>query len=117
VLKKAKFDREEKARVKDVLEGWGHGAGSTGVAVGGQEFERGLRKVAQRGVIKLFNAILSASKTAEAQATSHSLSLADQVGVRDKDPKAGKKERDNVLGRGGKGGLTKEGFLDMVRRG
>ena len=32
----------ERARVTDVMEGWGQPGGS-------QEFERGLRKVAQRG--------------------------------------------------------------------
>lgn len=42
-MKRAKVEREEKARVVDVMEGWGHGE------VGAQEFERGLRKVAQRG--------------------------------------------------------------------
>lgn len=103
------------------MEGWGQGD------VGAQEFERGLRKVAQKGgecyasflissftnwvlipVIKLFNAILAASKNTESQ------SLADQAGVREERKT---KERDNVLGRGGKERLTKEGFLDMVRKG
>jgi hypothetical protein len=41
-VKKAKTDRVEKARVVDVMEGWQQPGGS-------QEFERGLRKVAQRG--------------------------------------------------------------------
>jgi hypothetical protein len=41
-VKKAKTDRVERARVTDVMEGWGQPGGS-------QEFERGLRKVAQRG--------------------------------------------------------------------
>jgi hypothetical protein len=41
-VKKAKTERVEKARVKDVMEGWQQPGGS-------QEFERGLRKVAQRG--------------------------------------------------------------------
>lgn len=41
-VKKAKVDRVERARVTDVMEGWGQPGGS-------QEFERGLRKTAQRG--------------------------------------------------------------------
>jgi hypothetical protein len=41
-VKKAKVERVERARVTDVMEGWGQPGGS-------QEFERGLRKVAQRG--------------------------------------------------------------------
>jgi hypothetical protein len=41
-VKKAKVERVEKARVTDVMEGWAQPGGS-------QEFERGLRKVAQRG--------------------------------------------------------------------
>lgn len=41
-MKQAKVERVERARVTDVMEGWGQPGGS-------QEFERGLRKVAQRG--------------------------------------------------------------------
>jgi hypothetical protein len=41
-VKKAKVERVERARVTDVMEGWEQPGGS-------QEFERGLRKVAQRG--------------------------------------------------------------------
>ncbi|KAK8858936.1 hypothetical protein IAR55_003167 [Kwoniella newhampshirensis] len=100
-----KLEKEDKARVKDVIEGWATG--------GGQEFERGLRKVAQRGVIKLFNAILLASKNAEEATTS----LSAQAKLKPDGPK-NKKEKDNILGRGGKEDvLTKETFLDMVRKG
>lgn len=63
-------------------------------------------------VIKLFNAILLAAKSSESAATT----LSAKAGVRDE---AGRrKEKDNLLGRGGKeAGLTKEGFLDLVRKG
>lgn len=61
-------------------------------------------------VIKLFNAILSASKAAEEGQTT-----AEAAGW--KDEKIKRKEKDNILGRGGKEALTKEGFLDMVRKG
>ncbi|WWD17558.1 hypothetical protein CI109_101999 [Kwoniella shandongensis] len=104
-VKVDKLEKEDKARVKDVIEGWAEG--------GGQEFERGLRKVAQRGVIKLFNAILLASKNAEEATTS----LSAQAKLKPDGPK-NKKEKDNILGRGGKEDvLTKETFLDMVRKG
>jgi hypothetical protein len=64
-------------------------------------------------VIKLFNAILAASKSTE---QTQSTSLSAKAGLQEE--KAKRKEKDNVLGRGGKeGGLTKEGFLDLVRKG
>jgi hypothetical protein len=46
IIKVEKQEREDRARVKDVIEGW---SAREGVAAGGQEWERGLRKVAQRG--------------------------------------------------------------------
>jgi len=49
-------DQEEKGRVKDVIGGWGG------------ESERSLRKVAQRGVVKLFNVIQHAQNAASADA-------------------------------------------------
>ncbi|WVQ99148.1 hypothetical protein IAU59_006280 [Kwoniella sp. CBS 9459] len=109
-LKAQKEEKEDQARVLDVLEGWSNGDG----VVGGQEFERGLRKTAQRGVIKLFNAILQASKNAEE--VSSTLPLSAQAKLKPEQGK--KKEKDNILGRGGKEDvLTKESFLDMVRKG
>lgn len=45
-LKAEKEDRLDRARVRDVLEGW---VPAEGAKVGSQEFERGLRKTAQRG--------------------------------------------------------------------
>ncbi|WVN87244.1 uncharacterized protein L203_102421 [Cryptococcus depauperatus CBS 7841] len=106
-LKVEKEEKEDRARVKNVVEGW-----SGDSVVGGQEFERNLRKTAQKGVVKLFNAILVASKTAEAAQTA----LADKARVRPEAAK--KKEKDNILGRGGKEDvLTKESFLEMVRKG
>ena len=44
-LKLEKEQKEDRARIRDVVEGWS-APGATG---GGQEWERGLRKVAQRG--------------------------------------------------------------------
>lgn len=155
-LKAERAERLDRARVRNVLEGW---VPAEGAGMGSQEFERALRKTAQRGgeckterwcsggrgvmdtlgrteddreaeesgrtagmsylrwteltpVIKLFNAILVASKNAEAAATT----LAQKAGIKPEAPK-NKKEKDNVLGRGGQEQLTKEGFLDLVRRG
>jgi hypothetical protein len=62
-------------------------------------------------VIKLFNAILSASKAADQEG----LGMPDPIAMQDERTK--KREKDNILGRGGKEVLTKEGFLDMVRKG
>ncbi|GFZ44260.1 hypothetical protein JCM24511_01982 [Saitozyma sp. JCM 24511] len=106
ILKAEKAEREDRARVKDVVEGWAHPGG-------GMEFEKGLRKTAQRGVIKLFNAILLASRTTEESLATQSLSV--RAGLKAEKGKKG--ERDNELGRGGREELTKEGFLDLVRRG
>lgn len=64
-------------------------------------------------MIKLFNAILVAAKNAEEATTS----LSAKAGVKDERGK-GKKEKDNIMGRGGREGvLTQESFLDMVRKG
>ncbi|KAL1409074.1 hypothetical protein Q8F55_005898 [Vanrija albida] len=110
-LKHEKQERLDRARIRNVVEGWvpAEGAGD----VGSQEFERGLRKTAQRGVIKLFNAILVASKNAEVAATT----LSAKAGLKPEAPKS-RKEKDNILGRGGREDvLTKESFLDLVRKG
>lgn len=125
-LKAEEKERQDRARVKNVIEGWGPTADG---APGGQEWERGLRKVAQRGgesrmmdrkfytkvsclatVIKLFNAILQASATHQTDAAT--------LAIEANPDKRKKKEKDNVLGRGGKDDrLTKEGFLDMIKSG
>lgn len=64
-------------------------------------------------VIKLFNAILVASKNAEAAATT----LSAKAGLKPEAPKS-RKEKDNILGRGSREDvLTKESFLDLVRKG
>jgi hypothetical protein len=62
-------------------------------------------------VIKLFNAILSASRATEEEG------LQMPEPERMQDEKTKKRQKDNILGRGGKEVLTKEGFLDMVRQG
>ncbi len=65
-------------------------------------------------MIKLFNAILVATRNAE-ELTPGGLSKGSGL----KDEVRRKREKDNLLGRGKEVGevLTKEGFLDLVRRG
>lgn len=56
-IKVAKEEKEDRARVRNIIEGWaeaplgleGTSVDKDGKAVSGQEFERGLRKTAQRG--------------------------------------------------------------------
>ncbi|KAI0348367.1 hypothetical protein BDW22DRAFT_1350554 [Trametopsis cervina] len=54
IIQVERKEREEKGRVKDLIGGWGG------------EGERALRKVAQRGVVKLFNVIQQSQTTAAA---------------------------------------------------
>jgi hypothetical protein len=46
LVKVEKAEKEDRARVRDVVEGW---APPSELGVGGMEFEKGLRKTAQRG--------------------------------------------------------------------
>lgn len=58
-LKQEKEEKEDRARVRDVVEGWAH-VGAGGEVIGGLEFEKGLRKTAQRGgefCVKFFTAL------------------------------------------------------------
>ncbi|KAF8527882.1 Rrp15p-domain-containing protein [Hysterangium stoloniferum] len=110
VLEGEKKEREEKGRVRDVIGGWG------------MEGERALRKVAQRGVITLFNAIqqsqASAKEAAEASRAHRgsgkpSLPAPDP----DRNDKTKKKFKANVIGKGKDGGIDQGSFLDMIRSG
>ncbi|TFY83994.1 hypothetical protein EWM64_g6 [Hericium alpestre] len=110
-VKTEKKDKEEKGRVKDVIGGWGG------------EGERALRKVAQRGVVQLFNAI----QQSQAQASQAAEEVKAQRGSGKPtlpaptfDKKKGKqkaKEKDNPLGRGKESALDKDNFLNMIRSG
>lgn len=71
---------------------------------------------AKNAVIKLFNAILTASRengTPDAVASTTLAKSAALSGVKG----YGKKDKDNILGRGNKEELTKEGFLELVKKG
>ncbi|KAH9937202.1 Rrp15p-domain-containing protein [Fomitopsis serialis] len=111
VLEVEKKEKEEKGRIRDVIGGWGG------------ESERALRKVAQRGVVKLFNAIQqsqAASTTAavevKAQRGSGKPTLPAPVLDKKKVAKKGK-EKDNVIGRGKETTLGQDDFLDIIRSG
>ncbi|KAI0304803.1 CTLH/CRA C-terminal to lish motif domain-containing protein [Russula brevipes] len=110
LLKGERKSKEEVGRIKDVIGGWG------------AEGERTLRKVAQRGVVKLFNAIQQSQ--ASAAAAEKEMKEARGSGkptlpapTFDKKSKAKKgKNKDNPLG-GGKESLDKDKFMDMIRSG
>ncbi|KAH7104311.1 Rrp15p-domain-containing protein [Auriculariales sp. MPI-PUGE-AT-0066] len=93
-------EKEEKNRLTDVIGGWGG------------ENERALRKIAQRGVVKLFNAIQQA-QDAQIAASGGKVARPDP-GAKDK-----RKGKDNLLGRGRDpaASLDKDSFLDLIKSG
>lgn len=113
VLQATRHEREDNGRIRDVLTGWG----GREDGIGGQEWERNLRKTAQKGVVRLFNTILlSAEKQEEAEGERKGLKAPEPT----RDPKKSlKKEKDNILGRGGKkeARVTKEGFEALLKGG
>lgn len=74
-----KYEREERGHVKDVIAGWAprpnvpfsewtsidNTDSKVEYAIGGAEKEKELRRLAQRGVVRLFNAIKAAQYTEE----------------------------------------------------
>ncbi|KAL0578710.1 hypothetical protein V5O48_003266 [Marasmius crinis-equi] len=108
-----KKEKEDKGRVTDVIGGWG------------AEGERALRKVAQRGVVKLFNYVqesqLQATAVADdrkAERGSGKPSLpAPSTADKGSGKKKKKKDQDNVLGRGKETSVNKDDFFDMIRTG
>ncbi|PWN90286.1 hypothetical protein FA10DRAFT_301557 [Acaromyces ingoldii] len=119
----ARKKREDRAHVEDVIGGWGppgrlpkteegeekqpddepDDAARSWLSQGGaQGYEKRLRKVAQRGVVKLFNAIRAAQNTNEA----------DYEDVTKKNQSS-----DNVLGSKAKAAQahSKSSFLDAIR--
>ncbi|GJE85708.1 Rrp15p domain-containing protein [Phanerochaete sordida] len=106
-------EKEEKGRIKDAIGGWGG------------EGERALRKVAQRGVIKLFNVI----QQAQAQVTAAEEGLKAQRGsgkptlaapsLAKGKGKGKKKEKQagNLLGRPSEALVGEDDFLNSIRSG
>ncbi|TFY68371.1 hypothetical protein EVG20_g3593 [Dentipellis fragilis] len=108
VVKFERKEREDKHRVTDVIGGWGG------------ESERALRKVAQRGVVKLFNAI----QQSQAQASQAAESLKAKRGsgkptlpAPSFDKKSKGNGKDIPVGRGQESALDKDDFMDMIRSG
>ncbi|KAJ8083940.1 hypothetical protein AAF712_000840 [Marasmius tenuissimus] len=113
VVQMEKKEKEDKGRVKDVIGGWG------------AEGERALRKVAQRGVVKLFNYVQEsqlqanvASEERKAERGSGKPTLAAPSTVdKTSGKKKKKKDQDNILGRGKDAAVNKDDFFDMIRTG
>ncbi|KAL4069681.1 Rrp15p-domain-containing protein [Scleroderma yunnanense] len=102
-------EKEDRGRIRDVIEGWG------------AEGERSLRKVAQRGVVKLFNTIQQSQVTAatvEAEAKAARGSGKPSLPT----PSLGRhntkgKQKDNLLGRGKTSIMDQDNFFDVIRSG
>ncbi|KAJ7596948.1 Rrp15p-domain-containing protein [Mycena floridula] len=107
VLQIEKKELEDKGRIQDIIGGWGG------------ERERALRKVAQRGVVQLFNAVqqsqittsIAVEKTKRERGTGKASLPAPTIEGK---PKKGQKAA-NVLGRAKT--VEKNEFFDMIRAG
>ncbi|KAF5312680.1 hypothetical protein D9619_003456 [Psilocybe cf. subviscida] len=111
VLQIEKKEKEDKARIKDVIGGWGG------------ESERALRKVAQRGVVRLFNVIqqsqasaATATEEAKANRGTGKPSLPAPVIEPTKGKNKGK-SKDNIIGRGKESTVDKDDFFNMIKSG
>ncbi|KAM6498025.1 Rrp15p domain containing protein [Amanita muscaria] len=112
VLHVERREKEDKNRIRDIIGGWGG------------ESERALRKVAQRGVVKLFNAIQQAQSNAVVAEEEKKASrgsgkptlAAPDIKWKEKQKKKGK-NKDNVLGRGQESGVDKDQFFELLRCG
>jgi len=112
VLLVERKEKEEMGRIRDVIGGWGG------------ESERALRKVAQRGVVKLFN-VIQQTQAASAAATDGLKALhgsgkptlpAPRIDSKAKGKKS--KQKDNLLGRKDKAvDLAQGDFLNSIRSG
>ncbi|CAE7161623.1 unnamed protein product [Rhizoctonia solani] len=112
VLEVERKEREEKGRVQDVIGGWDN------------QNERSLRKVAQRGVVHLFNAIQQA-QSASATTLEENKKLRgsgkptlpapspNEIAVN----KPGKKTKNKPMGKDAATGIDKNSFLDAIRSG
>ncbi|KIP12518.1 hypothetical protein PHLGIDRAFT_97907 [Phlebiopsis gigantea 11061_1 CR5-6] len=111
VLQIEKKEKEEKGHVSDVIGGWGG------------ESERALRKVAQRGVIKLFNVI----QQAQAATVAAEENLKTQRGsgkptlpapsLNSGKGKKKNKQKDNLLGGPTETAVAEDDFLNSIRSG
>lgn len=109
-----KKEREDTGRVRDVIGGWGG------------ESERAFRKVAQRGVVKLFNVIQQAQQTGTENAAERAthrgsgkptLPAPDADGFAAGGDRRKSKGKDNLVGRAKTVALGQEDFLQSIRSG
>ncbi|KDN51484.1 hypothetical protein RSAG8_00029, partial [Rhizoctonia solani AG-8 WAC10335] len=112
VLETERKEKEEKGRVQDVIGGWDN------------QNERSLRKVAQRGVVHLFNAIQQAqSASAATLEENKKLRGSGKPTLPAPSPheiegnKPGKKTKHKLLGKDASTGIDKNSFLDAIRSG
>ncbi|KAF5375045.1 hypothetical protein D9758_000364 [Tetrapyrgos nigripes] len=111
VLLVERKEKEDKGRITDVIGGWGG------------EGERALRKVAQRGVVKLFNMVqqsqANAAAVAEERKAGRGSGKPTLAAPKIVERKTGK-QKDNIIGRAKDGKLeavNKDEFFDMIRSG
>ncbi|KAJ3721490.1 Rrp15p-domain-containing protein [Lentinula raphanica] len=111
VLQVEKKEKEDKGRITDVIGGWGG------------ESERALRKVAQRGVVKLFNVIQQAQNQTAAEAEGKKAARGSgkpslpAPTIVDKSKSKKSRDKDNVIGRGKDAAIDKDNFFDILRSG
>ncbi|CEH19122.1 hypothetical protein CBOM_05795 [Ceraceosorus bombacis] len=144
VMLQARKERQERARVKDVISGWGAPGLPPGVTPdlnsqkemaeawikdgGAAGRERKLRKVAQRGVVKLFNAIRAAQSTSvedlsrsvqpRGVAPSPSPSVSEVQERRNSGKRHQGREPEQWQSKGQQvAQLSKNNFLDLIRAG
>ncbi|KAI5474592.1 hypothetical protein MNV49_002767 [Pseudohyphozyma bogoriensis] len=149
LIRETKASHLARGHVKDVIAGWGSRPalpfslwesesarrfekaqrnGEEEVVETGAEREKRLRKLAQRGVVRLFNAISAAQgapereeKKARKDGGSETASVAATEGGEPQAPGGNVKRRPNVLGGRGKAeglsNLSKASFLDLIRAG
>ncbi|KAJ6621650.1 Rrp15p-domain-containing protein [Mycena sp. CBHHK59/15] len=110
VLQVEKKETEDKGRITDVIGGWGG------------ESERTLRKVAQRGVVKLFNVIQQSQTSAsvaaeEVKGARGSGKPSLPAPVIESKARGKGKNKDNIIGRAKEATVEKDDFFDMIRAG
>ncbi|CAE6432590.1 unnamed protein product [Rhizoctonia solani] len=112
VLESERKEKEEKGRVQDVIGGWDN------------QNERSLRKVAQRGVVHLFNAIQQAqSASAATLEENKKLRGSGKPTLPAPSPheigrnKPGNKTKNKIMGKDTSSSLDKNSFLDAIRSG
>ncbi|KAI0830584.1 Rrp15p-domain-containing protein [Trametes gibbosa] len=109
VLQVERKEKEDKGRITDVIGGWGG------------EGERALRKVAQRGVVKLFNVIqqsqAASAAAAEALKTHRGTGRPTLPAPTFQDKKKKGKHKDAGVVRTAQTNFGQDDFLDIIRSG